>query len=147
MKQLNEIIVCPLVELVNKSFQSGIFPDIFKNAKVISVFNSELWVLWNNYRPRSLTSNISKLITKLMHKQLYSFLEQQNYFYDAQFGFHLSLWTNNALMSITENNQSKLDQKKFWAGVFVDLKKAFDRVDHEILLKKTVHYRIRSIAN
>ena len=50
-------------------------------------------------------------------------------------------------MSITENNQSKLDQKKFWVGVFVDLKKAFDTVDHEILLKKTVHYRIRAIAN
>ena len=82
-----------------------------------------------------------------MHKQVYSFLEQQNCFYNAQFGFRLSLSTNNALMSITENIQSQLDQNKFWAGVFVDLKKAFDTVDHEILLKKLSHYGIRGIAN
>ena len=55
-----------------------------------------------------------------------------------QFGFHLSLSTNNALMWITENIQSQLDQNKFCAGVFVDLKKVFDTADHEILLKKTV---------
>ena len=70
-----------------------------------------------------------------MHKRVQSFLEQQNCFYNTQFGFRLSLSTNNALMSITENIQSQLDQNKFCAGVFVDLKKAFDTVDHEILLK------------
>ena len=82
-----------------------------------------------------------------MHKRVYSFLEQQNCFYNTQFGFRLSLSTNNALMSITENIQSQLDQNKFCAGVFVDLKKAFDTVDHEILLKKLSHYGIRGIAN
>ena len=147
MKQLNDIIASPLAELINKSFQSGIFPDIFKIAKVIPIFKSESRVLCNNYRPISLLSNISKLIEKLMHRQVYSFLEQQNCFYNAQFGFRLSLSTNNALMSITENIQSQLDQNKFWAGVFVDLKKAFDTVDHEILLKKLSHYGIRGIAN
>ena len=73
MKQLNEIIASPLAELINKSFQSGIFPDIFKIAKVIPIFKSESRVLCNNYRPISLLSNISKLIEKLMHKRVYSF--------------------------------------------------------------------------
>ena len=82
-----------------------------------------------------------------MHKRVYSFLEQQNCFYNAQFGFRLSLSTNNALMSITENIQSQLDQNKFCAGVFVDLKKAFDTVDHGILLRKLSHYGIRGIGN
>ena len=67
-------------------------------------------------------------------------------FYNAQFGIRLTLSTNNALMSITETVQSELDQKKFCSGVFVDLKKAFYTVDHEILLKKTIplwNYRNR----
>ena len=108
-----------------------IFPDFFKIAKVIPIFKSESQVPWNNYRPISLLSNISKLIEKLMQKQVYSFLEQQNCFYNAQFGFHLSLSTNNALMSIT-------DQNNFCAGVFVDLKKAFDTVDH-VPTKSNLH--------
>ena len=74
MKELNDIIVSPLAELINKSFQSGIFPDIFKIAKVIPIFKSESRVLCNNYRPISLLSNISTLIEKLMHKRVYSFL-------------------------------------------------------------------------
>ena len=103
MKQLNDIIASPLVELINKSFQSSIFPDIFKIAKVIPIFNRELRVLRNKYRAISLLSYISKLIEKLMYKRVYSFLEQQNCFYNVQFGFRLGLSTNNALMLITEN--------------------------------------------
>ena len=97
MKQLNDIIASPLAELINKSFQSGIFPDIFKIAKVIPIFKSESRVLCNNYRPISFLSN-SKLIEKLMYKQVNTFLEQRNCFYNAQFGFQLSLSTNNALI-------------------------------------------------
>ena len=70
-----------------------------------------------------------------MHKRVCNFLEQQNCFHIAQFDFCISFSTNNALMSVTENIQSQLDQKKFWAGVSVDLQKAFDTVDHEIVLK------------
>ena len=147
MKQLNGIIASPLVELVNKSFQSGIFPDIFKIAKIIPIFKNESPVLSNNYRPISLLSNISKIIEKLMHKRLYSFLEQQNCFHNAQFGFRFSLSTNNALMSITESIQSQLDQNKFCTGKFVHLKKVFDTMDHEILPKKLSHYGITGIAN
>ena len=70
MSQLNGIIASPLVELVNKSFQSGIFPDIFKIAKIIPIFKNESPVLSNNYRSISLLSNISKITEKLMHKRL-----------------------------------------------------------------------------
>ena len=118
-KKLNDIIEAPLAESVIKSFQSGVFADIFKIAKVILIFKTESRVLCNSYRPISLLSN-SKLIGKLMHKRVYS-LEQQNCFYNAQFVFRLSLSTNNALMSISEHMQSYLDQNKFCAGVFVDL--------------------------
>ena len=65
-----------------------------------------------------------------MHKQVYSFAEQQNCFYNAQFGFHLSLSTNNTLMLIPENIQSQLDQNKFRTGVFLDLKFGFKRLSY-----------------
>ena len=80
-----------------------------------------------------------------MHKRLHSFLETQNCFYPAQFGFRLNMSTNNALMSITENIQTQLDKGKYCAGVFVDLKKDFDTVDHNILLQKRDYYGIRDI--
>ena len=82
-----------------------------------------------------------------MHKRLYSFLETQNCFYPAQFGFQLNVSTNNALMSIIENIQTQLDEGKYCTGVFVDLKKAFDTADHNILLRKLDYYGIRGIAN
>ena len=84
-----------LVELINKSFQSGIVPDNFKIAKASPIFKSESQVLCNNYRPISLLSDTSKLIEKLMHNWVYNFLEQQNCFYNGQFVFCLSLPTND----------------------------------------------------
>ena len=72
-----------------------------------------------------------------MHKRLYSFLETQNCFYPAQFGFWLNVSTNNALMSIIENIQTQLDEGKYCTGVFVDLKKAFDSLSQHTT-KKTL---------
>ena len=68
-------------------------------------------------------------------------------YYNFQFGFRLNFSTNNTLLSIVESIKSHLDKNKFCAGVFVDLKKAFDTVDHHILLQKLEHYGIRGVAN
>ena len=82
-----------------------------------------------------------------MHRRLYSFLETQNCFYPAQFGFRLNLSTNNTLMSITENIQTQLHEGKHSTRVFVDLKIVFDTVDHNILLGKLDNCGIRGITN
>ena len=87
MKQIKNLILAPLAKLINRSFHIGAFPNILKIAEVIPIFKSESRVACNNYRPISLLSNIGKIIEKLMHKCLYSFLESQNCFYPAQFGF------------------------------------------------------------
>ena len=81
-----------------------------------------------------------------MHERLNKFLEQETCFYSLQLGFRLNCSTNNALMSIIENIQTQLDDNKYVAGVFVDLKKAFDTVDHDILIEKLDHYGVRGVA-
>ena len=126
---------------------SGTFPNVFKIAKVVPIFKAESRILCSNYRPISLLSNIGKIIEKLMHKRLNVFLEKKQIYYNFQFGFRSNFSTNNALLSIVESIQSHLDKNKFCAGVFVDLKKAFDTVDHHILLQKLEHYGIRGVAN
>ena len=103
-----------------------------KITKVIPIFKSKTRLLCNNYRPISLLSNIGKIIEKSIHLRLNLFLETRSCNYPFQFGFRLNFSTSNALMSIVGNIQSQLDDGKYSAGVFVDLKKAFDTVEHII---------------
>ena len=91
MKQIKDVISGPLAKLTNRSFHIGVFSNILKIAKEIPVFKSESRVTCNSYRPTSLLSNIGKIIEKLMHKRLHSFLETQNRFCPAQFGFRLNV--------------------------------------------------------
>ena len=113
---------------------------------MVPIFKSETRLLCNNYRPISLLSNIGKTIEKLMYKRLNFFLEQCNSCYPFQFGFRLNYSTNSALMSIVENIQTQLDNDEFATGVFIDLRKALDTVNHRILIQKLEHYELRGIS-
>ena len=82
-----------------------------------------------------------------MYERIYAFLEKCNVLYDLQFGFRAKHSTTHALISITEKIRSALDAGKVTCGIFIDLQKAFDTVNHEILLKKLYHYGFRGRIN
>ena len=140
-------IAKPLSDIINLSFSTGQFPSKLKTAKVIPIFKKDSPLECSNYRPISLLSNIDKIFEKLMYSRLIQFLEKFNCIYPLQFGFRKHHSTDDTLINITENIRSALDNGKFACGIFVDLQKAFDTVNHVILLKKLEHYGIRGIGN
>ena len=148
--KLLKIVGCsisPLLALlINQSFQSGINPDKFKIAKVISLFKKGNPERPSNYRPISLLSIFSKTCEKLMYKRIYSFLEVHNILYSLQFGFQKNHSIDHALVSLTESVKITLDNKRLGCGIFIDLQRAFDTVNHKILLSKLEHYGIRGCA-
>ena len=138
----------PLADIVNLSFQTGIYIDVLKISKVAPIFKEKGSDLdYSNYRPISLLSNINKIIEKIMHERLYSFLEQHKCIYELQFGFRAKHSTSHALIDLIEDVRNSIDNNNFSVGVFIDLQKAFDTVDHKILLSKLGHYGIRGKAN
>ena len=126
------------------SFSTGQFPSVLKIAKVIPINKKQSKVDYINYRPISLLSNIEKIIEKLMYKMPSNFLDIDNL---IQFGFQPKYSTTHALINLTESIRQSLDEGRFGFGIFVDLQKAFDTVDHKILLHKLEYYGIRGICN
>ena len=82
-----------------------------------------------------------------MFNRVYKFLDEQKCFYNLQFGFRKKQSTNHALIEITENIRKALDNSKYVCGIFIDLQKAFDTVNHLILISKLNHYGIRGSGN
>ena len=148
LKLIKANICYPLKEIINMSFATGVYPDQLKLAKVIPIFkNKGDQLLFLNYRPISLLSNINKIFEKLAYSRLYSFLNLYNCIYELQFGFRAKHSNIHALINLTEMIREALDNSNFACGIFIDLQKAFDTVDHQILLRKMEYYGIRGIAN
>ena len=146
LHMLKRDISIPLSKIFNLSMKTGTHPDCLKLAMVIPIHKKESKLEVSNYRI-SLLSNINKLLEKIVHERTYSFLEKFGCLYKHQYGFRKSHSTNHALIEITEKIRKALDSGKFACGIFVYLQKAFDTVNHEILLKKLEHYGIRGTSN
>jgi hypothetical protein len=147
VKSVSEYIAEPLVHVFNQSFENGEFPDRLKLAKVVPVFKSDDKLSVNNYRPISLLSVFSKVLEKLMYKRLLSFFViKYNFLSENQFGFRENHTTHMALLKIIDHISRAMDEKEFSIGIFLDLSKAFDTIDHKILLSKLNIYGVRGVA-
>ncbi len=133
--------------IYNKSIQEGVYPVDMKIAKVIALYKKGSHVLPDNYRPISLLSIFDKIFEKLLCRRLLKYLELNNYIYKFQFGFRNKHSTTFALIDCVDNLRYLLDNENYVLGLFVDFRKAFDTVDHEILLNKLEHYGIRGQTN
>ena len=136
-----------MADLFNLSFMTDVFPSVLKTAKVVPVFKKDSKLNCSNYCPMSLLSNVEKILEKLMSKRLYTYLNNNNIIYNLHFGFRQQYSTSHDLINTTENIRKALDGRNIGCGVFVDLQKAFDTLDHQIPLAKLNHYGIHGISN
>ena len=146
IKKIKSPLSSPISLLINKSLEDGVVPDVFKTAKVIPIYKSKNKELLANYRSISLLCSLSKILEKIVHKRVYNFLQLHNIFFASQYGFRQKHSTVNAVCEFTAHTINSLDENKSTLGVFLDLSKAFDTINHDILLKKLYYYGIRGIA-
>ena len=129
--------------LINKCFSHGIFPDCLKFASIVPIFKSGSPLDLGNYRPISLLPIMSKIFEKCIFERIYSFVTRFSLITPCQFGFLRGLSTQNAIVSLTEYLYETLNSREIAIAVFIDLSKAFDTVNFQILLKKLNYYGIR----
>jgi hypothetical protein len=146
VKNSYTLYLSPLVHVLNLSLAQGFFPDCMKVAKVIPLYKSGDAMHISNYRPVSILPLFSKVLERLMYSRLLSFINRHKILYKYQFGFRENHSTNMALIILIDKIASAIDKGEQVLGVFLDFQKAFDTVNHVILLKKLHKYGIRGIA-
>ena len=139
-------ILYALTHIFNLSMLNEKFITSFKTAKVIPLFKKENWTILSNYQPISLLPTMSKVLEKIMYNRVISFLNKLHFFYKHKYGFRKKYSTCHATSVLAESITDAFEKKKPILGIFLNLSKAFDTIDHTILLDKLWHYGIRGLS-
>ena len=137
-----------LAKLISFSFEQGIFPQQLKTARVVPILKSGPKTDVSNYkyRPISLLSSFSKIYEKLMHNRLLEFLDSNGSLFEMQYGFRPGRSCEHALLNAQNTLLNSLNRNQISLLLLIDFSKAFDMVDHTILLHKLYHYGVRGTA-
>ena len=133
-KFLAPALVKPLTLIINQSLITGIFPTKLKIAKVLPYFKKDDIMLMDNYRPISLLTSISKVFEKVVFNQLYDYFQRNYLFYSSHYGLRKLQSREFAALELTDRILKDIYYKNISLAIFMDLSKAFDTLNHQILL-------------
>ena len=142
IKDAADVLSVPLSHIINMSLDTGQFPQEWKAAKIIPLHKSGSTKSFDNYRPISVLPIVSKIIEKIVHKQLMNFLDENKLLSTRQFGFRPKMSTELAATLLLDDIRKNVDKGQLVGAVFVDLSKAFDTISHSNLLTKLSSYGI-----
>ena len=143
LKTIGDEIVSPLVMLINQSMSQGQFPTTMKLAEVVPLFKNKDRSIETNYRPISLLTTMSKILEKVVYTRVYKFLNVTGQISDKQYGFRAKHSCEHAVGQLVGTVLKNLENNKITVSVLLDLSKALDTIEHQIMLKKLELYGIR----
>lgn len=147
LKYCASVIAGPLSLIINLSLETGIFPDDLKDAFIIPILKNNKQNDIENLRPIALLSNVSKIIEKIIYKRIMNYLEKHNILSDAQNGYVKGRSTVRAVFQFIEDVIDALNSGNQIVGIFLDLSKAFDSIDHVHLLNRLDQYGFRGTSH
>ena len=136
-----------LCDIFNLSIATGCFPDSWKIARVAPIFKSGQPDDRSNYRPISVLPVLARVFEKLIHNQLYDYLDRNKHLFSNQSGFRALHSVVTCLLNNTDDGYVNMDDGRYTANIFIDLKKAFDTVDHDILPAKLRKYGVENLEH
>ena len=141
-------ILAPYLQIfIDFCFTNGVFPETCTIAKIVPIFKKGERENPSNYRPISILTCFSKIHEQRIHKRWNSFFDKHGIIQHTQYGFQRNVSTNHALVDVVTQSFENINNNMYTGLIFVDLTKAFDTVNHEVLLHKLDHYGIRGQSN